>query len=393
MISFSFKELIAIVAMLSSIATTSCYRGNSDFRIISKEIESVVSMDSTSISITDTLTLDIGDYMNPIPYHDVMVTYNGIDLYIAEDDGKVYTFDIFNNKLIKTQNIKNYRKLTGLSGIAYANDFLWIYDYKNNRINAFGDNMDSCLEYPLPNNNEGVNAWVMSDMPLIITQKYIYISGTPFQNPYNHDSNYPTTLIYNRETKQVQYAGLRGEPYNDKKFFCGYDHMWRIYQSQGSDSCILLSTPLNPKVLRFDADFNYIGNYNIGSRYTGTTLYSAKYTDNFNENEDRSYYSNNHTYRAILYDSKDSVYYRIATHPITKIYDERYGLKPFSVIVAANDGKILSETSIINNPNKFYYDKVFMTSKGLLMQISSTDETKMNFILISYKKSKSNENK
>ena len=375
---------IAIVVLLST-TIVSCIRNTRS----EKYLDYTETNDSLSISISDTIILDIGSFINPIPFHDVIITENNEDYYLLEDEGKISIFNISRNKLVKEFTLSSDIKMDGLSGLTYKDGLLWVYDYKNRRVLGVDSTSQCRADYLLPKVNDTINTGVMSDMPMIVNDSCIYLSGVPMMNPYSYENMYPTTLKYSRTSGYISFEGKRGFPYDDKDFFCGYDNMWRVYMGEGDGNSILISSPLNPSLLKFDQNMNYIGKFDCSSRYADSPILSCD-DSNFDENKDRDYYYENHTYRAILFDNNKSLYYRIATHPSVKKNDGRYKMKPFSIIVASGKGNVLAETPVIDNNNKYFYDKVYVSSKGLMMQISSSDETKIKFVVFKYDNSNEN---
>ena len=105
---------IAIVVLLST-TIVSCIRNTRS----EKYLDYTETNDSLSISISDTIILDIGSFINPIPFHDVIITENNEDYYLLEDEGKISIFNISRNKLVKEFTLSSDIKMDGLSGLTY----------------------------------------------------------------------------------------------------------------------------------------------------------------------------------------------------------------------------------------------------------------------------------
>lgn len=365
-----------VAAILMCMAATSCHTNGYSFEMLSGQC----ATDSTSFLITDTISLLIGEDIQPYPYYYTMITaIEGKDIYTMLDDRNLICFDMDSLSIISCRKNWVTSKLSSLSGIQYADNLMWIYNYKDHFIAGYDEKGQIAEFYELDKMNLKIDLWIMPDSPMIITDEYIYLSGVPMINPY-YEKNIPSTLAINRKDGSFTQGGLRTSPYFVDNLYLGTDNLWRVYQNMGINTDIVVSYPLSSTVEIYTSAMQKESSFYMGSRYVPTMQLVASYKIN-DELMDREYYLTLHTYRAVLYDKYRSVYYRIVTHPLREYDLRKPTTKPFSIIVSDTSGNLISETPIMYEGSKYLYDRVFVGKRGLYMQIESDDENIIRFVI------------
>lgn len=372
----------SVAAILLCMAATSCQIGDRSFEMLSGQC----ATDSMSFVITDTVSVLIGDEIQPYPYYNTMsVTSGGKDIYLILDDRNIYCFDLDSLSLMAYYKDWTSSKLSSLSGIRYSDNLMWIYNYKEHFVAGYDHNYKMLEFYHFDNEDLKIDPWIMPDNPMIVTKEYIYLSGVPMVNPYCVDS-LPSTMAINRQDGSIIQGGLRPSPYFVNNSYFGIDNLWRTYQNIGANSDIVISYPLSSTVEIYTSALQQKSSFYMGSRYAPRKQPMAVRDIN-NESLDREYYLGLHSYKGVLYDSCRCVYYRIATHPLLEYDVKRPTIKPFSIIVCDISGNLLTETPIIYEGSKYLYDRVFVGKRGLYMQIESEDENIIKFVVFNQKRS------
>ena len=367
---------VIIVMLLAGITMMSC----SERRVISISPQDQICNDSTMLAITDTIILTIDSAMNPMPFVSQIFTQNGNDHYFVLDNRKLYDYNLDQKILESIHTLDTLPPLDNLSGFRILDDGAVYYDYKSGSV--FILNSEGTIINMIPINfDHGIDCWGISGTEVIGNNDVVYLSGPPskasgFVEDYNN-----TTLFINPKSKTVKVGGKRSDIYRD--FSLGRDYYWRVFHTIDDEGKLYISLPGSTEVYVFDEEMNLIREFTMNSRYNTSLMESDK---DMTHTEEKKYYLSQDSFGTIAYDPNSDLIYRIATHPYSHNNMDGKTLKPFSILVADKDGKIVTETPIINTDNSMYYDVMFATSKGLYMQIDSEDENLIKFVIFKLEK-------
>lgn len=332
------------------------------------------------LAITDTIILTIDSAMNPMPFVSQIFTQNGNDHYFVLDNRKLYDYNLDQKILESIHTLDTLPPLDNLSGFRILDDGAVYYDYKSGSV--FILNSEGTIINMIPINfDHGIDCWGISGTEVIGNNDVVYLSGPPskasgFVEDYNN-----TTLFINPKSKTVKVGGKRSDIYRD--FSLGRDYYWRVFHTIDDEGKLYISLPGSTEVYVFDEEMNLIREFTMNSRYNTSLMESDK---DMTHTEEKKYYLSQDSFGTIAYDPNSDLIYRIATHPYSHNNMDGKTLKPFSILVADKDGKIVTETPIINTDNSMYYDVMFATSKGLYMQIDSEDENLIKFVIFKLEK-------
>ncbi len=374
---------ISVIAIIMAI--TSCQD-----RIIHIPIPEISCSDSTLLKVTDTLSLNIGNELNPIPYVSQLYISDSTEVYIAKDEQQLYFYNLFADSLLHKVNLNKCPNLKAFSGFKYLRDNTLIYCYLTQEILLLDEKFEIVWRTTI---NEGNNSLIhmeaLSGSPLLFSQEHIILSGTPKSNPYKYNGAYPVSISYSLKDKTAIAGGERPEFYQKKSV--GGNYMWRVFHTLNSEENIVYSFPLSPYIEIYSNKLIKSKEFYMGSRYSNLPLeMSSSLIETLTDSKEKTYYLNLDTYGPIIFDQFRNVYYRIATHPKANYREGEMTLKPFSIIVMDCKGIILSETPIFFHNNTMFYDKIYISSRGLLMQIKSDNENEMKFLVFTLKDENTN---
>lgn len=357
-----------IVILFISITITSCRERST----IVLSDDGLVSNDSVYLSVVDTVVINIGHELNPVPYISHIETVDGNDYYFGLDNQAIHIYDLNNDSLVGILSLDKLPKLSGLSGFYYSEGKYVVYDYKRRTISVLND--DASLDAIIPIGKSNViDPWGIAGTSILLHNDIVFLSGPP---SYDSKTSSVTSISLNINTKEKILGGFRPDIYDN--YFIGYDYLWRVFHTIDDDGNLIISLPASPQINIFDKDMKLKRSFSMRSRYNCDLLEAPEQMTSYDE---KLYYLGQHTYGPIEYDPVRKLLYRIATHPMYNIRHGGMTLKPFSIIVATMDGKVISETPIINYDNSMFYDIIASTSRGLYMQVFSEDENKMKFIV------------
>lgn len=357
--------------MIMGITMMSC----SHSRSIPSSENTISSNDSTLLSISDTICIDIDSEMNPMPFVSQIYVNNGQDHYFVLDDSKLYNYNLHENSLESITTFDNLPQLNGLSGFRMWNNRILLYDYKTKTL--FIMNMDGTLvkKYNI-SNNFGIDCWGISGTEILGNDDVIYLSGPPNNDTLENFDKNNTTIALNPLNGEITAGGIRPQLYSE--YYFGNDYFWRVYHTIDDSNQIYISIPASNDVFIFDKELNFVKKFNMSSRYNKNLIEPEQ---DLNHSEEKRYYLSQDSYGPITYDSSKGCLYRIATHPMESDNILGRTLKPFSIVVSDTNGNLLSETPILNTNNCMFYDVIFATDRGLYMQIFSEDENKIKFVI------------
>lgn len=372
---------ISVIAIIMAI--TSCQD-----KTIYIPIPEISCSDSTLLKVTDTLSLNIGNELNPIPYVSQLYISDSTEVYIAKDEQQLYFYDLFTDSLLRKVNLNKCPELKAFSGFKYWGDSVLIYCDLTQELLMLDEEFEVVWKTAI---NKGGNPLIhveaLSGSPLLFSQEHVILSGTPGANPYKYNGAYPVSVSYGLKDKAAITGGGRPEFYQEKSV--GGNYMWRVFHTLNSEEDIVYSFPLYPYIAIYSNKLVKNKEFYMGSRYSNLPLGMSP-IEKMTDSKEKSYYLNSDTYGPIIFDQFRNVYYRIATHPKVDYREGEMTLKPFSIIVMDCEGIILSETPVFFHNNTMFYDKIYISSRGLLMQVKSDNENEMKFLVFTLKDENTN---
>lgn len=306
---------------------------------------------------------------------------DSMEVYIAKDEQQLYFYNILADSLLRKVNLNNCPILSSYSGFRYLGDSILIYCYPKQELLMLDEQFEIAWRNVInKDNNLPINMEALSGSPLLLSERRIILSGIPKSNPYEYHDAYPVSFSYGLKDKTAITGGERPEFYQRKSVGGGY--MWRVFHTLNLEGNIVYSFPLSPYIELYSDKLVKSEEFFMASRYnTSPVEMSSSLIGSFNDSKEKAYYLSLDTYGSILFDKFRNVYYRIATHPKVNYREGEMTLKPFSIIVMDCEGVVISETPIFFHNNTMYYDKIYISSQGLLMQVKSDNENEMKFIV------------
>lgn len=374
---------ISVIAMIMAI--TSCQD-----RIIRIPIPEISCNDSTLLEVTDTLSLNIGNGLNPIPDVSQLYISDSAEIYIAKDEQQLYFYNILTDSLLHKVSLDKCPALKAFSGFKYLGDSTLIYCYPTQELLILDKKFEIIWRTTINKDNKSIiHMEALSGSPLLFSKEHVILSGTPNSNPYKYSGAYPVSISYSLKDETVITGGERPVFYQKKSV--GGNYMWRVFHTLNSEGDIVYSFPLFPYIEIYSNKLVKNKEFYMGSRYSNLPLeMSTSLIEVLTDSKEKTYYLNLDTYGPIIFDKFRNVYYRIATHPKVNYREGEMTLKPFSIIVMDYKGAILSETPIFFHNNTMFYDKIYISSRGLLMQIKSDNENVMKFLVFTLKDENAN---
>lgn len=339
----------------------------------------VVAADSIKIHCVDTITINIGDRLVPIPSSFQIVESGGMANYVIMDENVLHVFDLSADSIIEHIDLKGCGKLNNYSGFAFLNlDTIFTYNYENKTcflVNTKGEILNSqILSKELI---EKVSPEALSCTPPLSAGGRIYLSGKPISHSII-DSGEPISLYWDYRNHKL----TPGASYSDEytKGYFGGIYFNTIYQCKSDDNLITYSFPVSNYVYRFDDNLEFVDSLYMGSRYTQSILSEKGNIMDFLSDKDARlrFFLEQDSYGQIFYNDKENLYYRIAEHPLVKSETEKLR-KPFSIIVMDNDGKLMAETPILNYDRSLITPNAHVYKDGIIIQIESEDENVIKF--------------
>lgn len=342
------------------------------------------SQDSISLKITDSITLNIGDRIVPMPMQSQVMEDNDSLKYYILDENKLYCFDLMNDRLIDTKDVKGCGTLNNYSGFRIHNkDSLFVYNYKKKELYILNRNGGKINAFGFPSNQKNVSPEAINQSPIIISSGLAVLSGIPISKKSRMTANDPISAIYDLSSGKIKFGAHMSDDYS-KGYFGGV-YFNSIYHCLDSENRLVYSFPASNYIYRYKLNnMELEDSIYMGSRYTKRIESAPEPTLEFlkDENERIKYYVNKDSYSGILYDPYRQLYYRIAEHPSENI-DDPFP-KPFSIIVMDMHGKIITETPIQTSYGKFNRANMHVIKDGLLIQKKTENENQIKFAIYKF---------
>ncbi len=329
---------------------------------------------SSMLAIGDTITLDIDDIMNPIPYVSQLIETDSTSIYVARHDQILQFYDLTHNRKVKQLELEGV-SLEGFSGFFVGDTAIYFYSYPTKKLIKTDTLGNVLATLPVASDiNAPVDYRALSETPLLVCDGRVLLSGLPLADLCAVPS-YPTSVVCDEKQKTFTYGGGYPQWYQDLKV--GTNRMWNVFHTMTPEGRTAISLPLSHSVTIYSPSLDSINSIEMPSRYFTAP---APSDDLASDDADKAYFLAQHTYGPILYDPYRRLYYRIATHPYTGS-TRGMTLKPFSIIVADESGRLLTETPVFEHDNTMFFDKWYVTKEGLLMQVKSADENQIKFVI------------
>lgn len=347
--------------------------------------EGAVANDSIMLCRQDsTIKIWIGEKLNPQPIVSQVFSSETSEMYILLDKNELSFFDLESGKLLRTKKIEKCGNLNNYSGFLYMKDTTFIYNYKNKDVymldSAFNIKSSwnvrdkSHVKYP-------VDPEALVSSPILYYNNQIMLSGSGLGQPDDATSeNKPTSCSIDLVTNTIKYGGSYPEQYRKADF--GGVYFNTIYHTVTKDGNYVYSFPADHFVYFYSSDFSLLYKHYMGSRYVAEICSSD--SDSFmlfKEKRKRiEYYISQPSYANIIYDKYRNLYYRIAEHPLLNWTDGNF-IKPFSIIVMNDKGKIISETPIVKDFSNLNLHNMHVSKAGLLIQKRDSKENVIEFVV------------
>lgn len=339
----------------------------------------MAAADSTKILCVDTITINIGDRLDPIPSRSQIVESGGMANYVILDEHVLHVFDLSADSIIERIDLKECGSLTNYSGFTFLNsDTIFAYNYGNKTcylVNTKGEILNSQI---VPEELiKIVSPEALSCMPPLFVSGRIYLSGKPISHS-TIDSNEPISLYWDYRNHEI----VSGASYSDEytKGYFGGIYFNTIHQCKSDDNLITYSFPVSNYVYRFDDNLEFVDSLYMGSRYTQSILSKNGNILEFLSDKDARlrFYIEQDSYGEIFYNNKENLYYRIAEHPLVTS-DKEIMRKPFSIIVMDHKGNLITESPVLNNDEHLITLNSHVYKDGIIIQIETEDENVIKF--------------
>lgn len=370
---------ILIYAVL--LLLTSC----SAKQVLHVKNEGFIVDDSTMLYRQDsTIKVWIGERLNPEPIVSQLFSNETSEIYIMLDENELSFFDLKSGKLLRTKKIEKCGNLNNYSGFLYMQDTIFVYNYKNKDVymldSAFNIKSSwnlkdkSHIKYP-------VDPEALVSSPILYYNNKIMLSGSGLGQPDDATAeNKPTSCSIDLVTNMIKYGGSYPEQYRKADF--GGVYFNTIYHTITKEGNYVYSFPADHFVHFYYSDLSQLCKQYMGSRYVSEICSSD--LDSFilfKEKRKRiEYYTSQPSYANIIYDKYRNLYYRIAEHPLLGWTNGNF-MKPFSIIVMNDKGKVISETPIIKDFSNLNLYNMHVSKAGLLIQKRDSNENLIEFVI------------
>lgn len=339
----------------------------------------VAATDSIKILCVDTITINIGDRLVPIPSSSQIVEFGGMTNYAVMDENVLHVYDLSADSIIEHIDLKGCGKLNNYSGFAFLNlDTIFTYNYKNKTcflVNTKGEIINSqILSKEIINK---VSPEALSCTPPLSVGGRVYLSGKPISHSIV-ELGEPISLCWDYRNHKL----IPGASFSDEytKGYFGGIYFNTIYQCKSDENLITYSFPVSNYVYRFDDNLEFVDSLYMGSRYTHSILSENGDIMDFLSDKDARlrFFLEQDSYGQIFYNDKENLYYRIAEHPLVTSETEKLR-KPFSIIVMDNKGNLITESPILNNDGHLITPNAHVYKNGIIIQIETEDENVIKF--------------
>lgn len=337
------------------------------------------TLDSLKLHCVDTIVINIGDRIKPIPSSSQIVKFDSITGYAILDENRVTIFDIRKDSQIATISLEKCGLLNNYSGFSLLNnDSLFVYNYNEKKLFLTDMEGNVLQSQALPKEVvKDVAPEALSCTPAIHVGDRIIISGIPVSHSTSSKEQ-PISVAWDYVNDKIDKGASFCDEYT-KGYFGGIYYN-TIYQCNADNNTIVYSFPASNHIYRYDKKLSFVDSIYMGSRYTHEIASETKGIKDFLLDKDGrlDYYLKQDSYENILYNTKDSIYFRIACHPLESTESEKQR-KPFSIIVMTHDGNLITETPILNKDMSLIPFNSHVYMNGLIIQIESDDENVIKF--------------
>ncbi len=339
----------------------------------------MAATDSIKLYCEDTITVNIGNRVRPIPSSSQIVEFDGSVKYVIMDENVLYVYDLSNGSAIENIDMKEGGKLDNYSGFAFLNtDTIFVYNYKNKTC-ILTDTKGKVLNSQSLSKEliETVSPEALSCTPALSIGERVYLSGKPISHS-EIDKEEPISLYWDYRTHKLTTGASYSDEYS-KGYFGGIYYN-TIYQCKSDKNMITYSFPVSNHIYRYDENLEFVDSLYMGSRYTRSILSeNGNIMDFLSDKDGRlKYFLEQDSYEQIFYNDKEKLYYRIAEHPLITSDSERLR-KPFSIIVMDNNGNLITETPILNYDRRLITSNAHVYKNGIIIQLETEDENVIKF--------------
>lgn len=343
--------------------------------------DGIAATDSVSLQRTDTLTLHIGDRIRPIPTCSQLLEDSTSAKYIILDEQKLNIFDFDADSLIEVVDVHECGGLQNYSGFYCAPDGKkYLYNYGSKIFFEIGADGVISKTYRIPEDLlKKVSPEPIDGSRIIVENGKAILSGLPLSGKSRFYKEDPVSVAVDIQTGTIKPGASFSDEYS-KAFFGGL-YFNTIYQCKGDNQKIIYSFPASNYIYRYDTDLCLIDSLYMGSRYTKEIKPENSNPIAILRDKDArlKYYLDENSYSVIAFDLHNGLYYRIAHHPrrLTRNGNDR---QPFSIIVMNSEGKLISETPVVEDYYNIVTTNCHVYRGGLLLQLVSEDENEMKFV-------------
>lgn len=343
-----------------------------------------IACDSTMlIRSGETIYLHLDSCINNYPLVSQIYDNTEKQYYIMLDDNKLYFFDLNSGCMEKSLEINECGKLNNYSGFLYHTpDTIFVYNYKNKAVYMLdslchirrGWNIKAQnVKYP-------VDVEALNYSPILYNAGQLILSGSVFGQDEKLFENTPLSCIINIVNNEIKYVGRY--PDNYKKGDFGGVYLNSVSHAVDADGNCIYSFPIEHKLYKYNKDFSSFQTIDMGSRYISKI--SSSTANSFELLKDKNlrikYYISQDSYAGILHDKFNDLYYRIAEHPLNEWESGATFCKPFSIIVLDKKGKLISETSIVEDYKELNLHNAHVVKDGILIQKENDNENIIEFV-------------
>ena len=214
---------------------------------------------------------------------------------------------------------------------------------------------------------------------IIVENGTAILSGLPLSGKSRFYKEDPVSVMIDIQAGTIKPGASFSDEYS-KAFFGGL-YFNTIYQCKGDNKKIVYSFPASNYISRYDTDLCMIDSLYMGSRYTKEIKPDNSNPINLLRDKDArlKYYLDENSYSIIAFDEHNGIYYRIANHPL-KIDRGENHRRPFSIIAMDSEGKLISETPVVEDYYNIVTPNCHVYQGGLLLQLISENKDEMKFV-------------
>lgn len=345
--------------------------------------------DSTMMDTSDKTThvIHVGDKITNMPLCSQIVNINGKDKYLMLDETNIYVFDWESGNIEDSIPTKACGTLNNYSGFTYlSKDSIAIFNSTAMSLFIINGKGHVICETKIRHDDEdptknvstitGLNACRINNKG----NKFIvngFILGCMTQA--KEYGKIPVSEEINTENGTCRPIVTYPEIYTEKNW--GTVYMNNVYTTNDLSGNTIYSFPIMNRILRYNADFTKCDTITMQSRYDHGINPCTKSQDEIEEDEnlEKKYYISQLNYANIIFDPYRKIYIRAVEHPLSKWKIKDTFIKPMSFIMSDTNGKVLSETPIINGSKNMILSNMHIYSKGLAIATKNADEDNIYF--------------